>query len=363
MSLNSSLVPFDWFEIRSSSRCPSLRVGHSSSFSRLSSQIYLLGGANPSECFSDLHSLSLPSPTCETFIWTKIIGEDSRLRRYEHSAGLTNDEQKIVFFGGANTETNFNDVHALDLSKHSIEDWTSKENQLVSPRTHHASCCLKNGLFIFSGGLQGAKAVDDTELYRLDFGNSCSSPFSTSKVSFLVSRSWSRVPTHGVPPEPRHGHCLLGLNDRHLYLHGGMDGRTFFSSLFSIDFNEDTPRWKEHKSVSAGPTARAAHGGVSLDSTSTLIIFGGLSRQGQALNDTWSWASKSEQWTEIVCRSVPRPRLDFAYCLVETAENIACLFVHGGTDTQGDVFDDCFLLRLTFDRDESVASSELLVDQ
>jgi hypothetical protein len=139
-----------------------------------------------------------------------------------------------------------------------------------------------------------------------------------------------------------------------------MDGRTFFSSLYSIDINAKPPRWNEHSSSSSScPMARAAHGGVSIETTSTLFIFGGLSRSGQALNDAWAWSANNEQWTEIVCRSLPRPRLDFAYCLVEFKDNeqdskhvIPCMFIHGGTDTQGEVFDDCFLLRLTFDNDQ-----------
>ncbi|CAF1456534.1 unnamed protein product, partial [Adineta ricciae] len=60
-----------------------------------------------------------------------------------------------------------------------------------------------------------------------------------------------------------------------------------------------------------------SHGGDSIETTSTLFIFGGLAGSGQALNDTWSWSTKSEQWTEIICRNVPRARLDFAYWLIE----------------------------------------------
>ena len=166
-----NLVPFEWFEIHSNSRSPQLRVGHSSNFHSASSNIYLIGGANPSECFADVHSLSLPSNTSDTFIWTKLIPEDPALRRYEHSAVLsTVNNDQIVFFGGANTEENFNDVHAFQISTKTIENWTPKDNKLVSPRTHHTSCCLLNGLYIFSGGFQGAKSVDDSELYRFDFG-------------------------------------------------------------------------------------------------------------------------------------------------------------------------------------------------
>ena len=361
MSL-SSIVPFDWFEIHSNSRSPQLRVGHSGTFVSSLSKIYILGGANPSECFADLHSLSLPSDQSQTFLWTKLLDDIPALRRYEHSAVLSSDKtEKIIFFGGANTETNFNDIHALDILSKTIEDWTPADNQLVSPRTHHSSCCIQGGLFIFGGGSQGAKAVDDAELYRFDLGKIIPSVSFIRKfhLHFSASRTWSCVPAHGLPPEQRHGHCLLSLGNKHLFLHGGMDGRTFFSSLYSIDVTEKVARWKEYPSpASSSPSPRAAHGGVTIESTSTLFIFGGLSRQGQALNDTWSWSAKNEQWTEILCRSLPRARLDFAYCLVElnhdeqdSSKVIPCMFIHGGTDTEGDVFQDCFLLRLTFDRD------------
>jgi hypothetical protein len=177
--------------------------------------------------------------------------------------------------------------------------------------------------------------------------------FKEKNFVLIVSRTWSCVPAHGSPPEQRHGHCLLSLANSRLYLHGGMDGRTFFSTLYSIDINENPPRWKEYPSSSSSqPMARAAHGGVAIESTSTLFIFGGLSRSGQALNDTWSWSATNQQWTEILCRSLPKPRLDFAYCLVELKDSeklTSYMFIHGGTDTQGEVFDDCFLLRLTFD--------------
>lgn len=171
MSSLSSLAPFEWFEIHSNSRAPQLRVGHSSTFICSSSMVYIIGGANPSECFADIHSLSLPSKTSDSFIWTKLIGENPALRRYEHSAVLSHkNSDQIVIFGGANTENNFNDVHVLNLSTKTVENWTPKDNKLVSPRTHHSSCCIQNGLYIFSGGFQGVKAVDDAELYRFDLG-------------------------------------------------------------------------------------------------------------------------------------------------------------------------------------------------
>jgi N-acetylneuraminic acid mutarotase len=365
-----SIVPYEWFAIRSHCRSPQVRVGHSSTFVSSTSHVYIIGGANPSECFADVHRLSIPTKSSDTFTWTKCIGEAAALRRYEHAAVCSSDDaEKIVVFGGANTDCTFNDVHALNLTDETIEEWTPKDKSLVSARTHHSSCRIEKGLYIFSGGFQGAQAVDDNELYRFDLGTSHrrAVPMSRLSRSRLESRTWSLVDTLGVPPEQRHGHCLLTLGNARLYLHGGMNGRTFFRSIYSIDLNEKSARWNEHLSSAgiASPAARAAHGAVAVECTSSLVIFGGLGRNGQALNDTWSWSTNTEQWTEIVCRSLPRARLDFAYCLVELrdkerecSEATPCLFVHGGTDTQGEVFDDCFLLRLTFEFERDQQSNK-----
>ncbi|UJR37731.1 hypothetical protein I4U23_030426 [Adineta vaga] len=78
--------------------------------------IYILGGANLSEYFADIHSLLVPLKSSEGFLWAKLIGEDNALRRF-------------------------------------------------SSRTHPSSCCIQNGLYIFSGSFQDVKAVDDAELY------------------------------------------------------------------------------------------------------------------------------------------------------------------------------------------------------
>ena len=91
----------------------------------------------------------------------------------------------------------------------------------------------------------------------------------TNHMLFLVSKTWSCIPAHGSPPEQRHGHCLLSLDDARLYIHGGMDGRTFFPSLYSIDLTQKPPRWNEHRSSSSCcPIVRAAHDGVSIETTS-----------------------------------------------------------------------------------------------
>ncbi|CAH8466189.1 unnamed protein product [Schistosoma rodhaini] len=143
------------------------------------------------------------------------------------------------------------------------------------------------------------------------------------------------------------------------------------------------------KTPSPGP--RAAHGGTILTNkiygqdTSKILIFGGLSLNG-ALNDMFCFDTSTKQWTEIKYETsvLPSPRLDFAYCTFslivkkDTKENSMkiifkspkdnqyhddivntdeyededqyCqeyLFIHGGMDTHGVMFDDSYLILLS----------------
>ncbi|CAF0779617.1 unnamed protein product [Didymodactylos carnosus] len=352
----------EWSKLDCVGQIPIVRVGHSACFvlnAILTSVrddhyergcIYILGGANPSQCFADIHMLTLSS-----LKWTKIIDNEETLRKYEHSTVYYPLKNSIIYFGGANTEKNFNDVNQFNIAQKAFQILTVGSN-IVSPRTHHTSVIINDSFYIFSGGDKQSKAVCDSELYRFD----------------IETRTWETVQVHGIPPEQRHGHCMLAVN-RTLYLHGGMDNRTFFKTLYSIDLEQQTLHWTEYKTESNWPMARAAHGGVAWDER--LYIFGGLGQGGQALNDLWSWDCTTKQWTELCCRnqSIISPRLDFACCLIqidksrleqqshenydETSSSndcqksvhknlVALMFIHGGTDTEGEVFDDCFILRI-----------------
>ncbi|KAH9595173.1 hypothetical protein MS3_00009897 [Schistosoma haematobium] len=143
------------------------------------------------------------------------------------------------------------------------------------------------------------------------------------------------------------------------------------------------------------PSPRAAHGGTILTNkiyeqdTSKILIFGGLSLNG-ALNDMFCFDTSTRQWTEIRYETsvLPSPRLDFAYCTFslivkkDTKENSPMkiifrspkdnqyyddvvntdehednndkdqycqeyLFIHGGMDTHGSMFDDSYLILLS----------------
>ena len=131
------------------------------------------------------------------------------------------------------------------------------------------------------------------------------------------------------------------------------------------------------------PTARAAHGCAVLGNR--MFIFGGLSSSGP-LNDLFVldtgrlWSSNilggekhyfpvcvcecvrrstsfcwltpdSLQWSLVDTHCTPSPRLDVAMCAVTLPGRhkdggAQVLFVFGGVDTNGQLFDDCYVIHM-----------------
>ncbi|KAF5401790.1 hypothetical protein PHET_04777 [Paragonimus heterotremus] len=163
-----------------------------------------------------------------------------------------------------------------------------------------------------------------------------------------------------------------------------MDGNPITSNLTSsctVQHNRSIlTECKTHVSLHV-PRARAAHGGVCVPLPTTserfevmIFVFGGVSEVG-ALKDMFCFHTGTNQWTEIeLCCPVPKARLDFAYCLftqtldlmtdnalsklnLKTGKQIlSCtssrllrqyFFIHGGMDTEGNVFDDAWTILLS----------------
>ena len=198
-------------------------------------------------------------------------------------------------------------------------------------------------------------------------------------------------------PAPRHGHLLLAVavapsaaggrdvdlqpsprssprvnesaagqqveRRTRLYLHGGLSGGEFFDDFWSFDVERGV--WERVEPVGGNgraPSARAAHGGVTL--FPYLFVLGGLGAGNCALSDMHAFDCETRQWTAIAMSGAEMPaRVDFAYALVwlprsqqqqaaQGAERsdaddwLPALFVHGGMNTSGYIFDDAYLCAL-----------------
>lgn len=375
-SFDSNILnkPSGWYEIKTLTKGPYPRGGHtgiyvaqlSESASKLDDdkgKIFLIGGADPDRAFDQTFVLDL-----NTMTW---VGHSSSIlsARYEHSCYIPKSyPDKLYIFGGADLTGNRNDIQILDIN---TMDWTTAEVDgcQPSPRTQHHSAAFGDYLVVFGGGDCGANPVADSDVH----------------VFNASTQSWSILTATGKAPSVRHGHAMVSMENL-IYLHGGMSGSTFYDDFYTLDM--ETCVWNKLCTKGRNPTARAAHSIVAINKQ--IFLFGGLSSKG-ALNDLYRFDTGEEIWIKInISGKLPSARLDFAICAInielvkndeqrstdekchpkrdvkkpspswlsnasmrlkpavcETASNIqsnrSAIFIHGGMDTEGNIFDDFFM--------------------
>ncbi|OCT67164.1 hypothetical protein XELAEV_18038446mg [Xenopus laevis] len=343
-----------WYALVPRGEGPSARVGHtcmyvSSSEDSSKGKILILGGADPSGCYSDTHIIDL-----DNHEWDNPDSE-GLLPRYEHASFISaSNPGNIWVFAGAEQAENRNCVQVLNPGAAS---WKSPKvmGTPPSPRTFHtSSATIEDKLYVFGGGEKGAEPVADTNLYIYD----------------TATMTWTQPVTSGDPPQARHGHVLTALGTK-LFVHGGMAGSTFFKDMFCID--TDTMKWERLKTKGDLPPACAAHSSVAWKSY--IYIFGGMTSTG-ATNSMYRYDTETLLWKQLKFDSAcPPARLDHSMCLLpwktrtntDNAEKLPCkakeesklkecssatsktleqgivhlCFIFGGMDTDGELHSDC----------------------
>lgn len=285
LECGDAISPGLWYVI-SSANSPQARVGMACVARKendLLSEIYVLGGANPSCTFSDIYKLDLKS-----FSWLKMCG-DGLHSRYEHFAFTPCSEPNSIYtFGGASESGNLNSIQVYDIKSDSWSDVGDIPNQ-PTPRTIHCGGWAGDNMYVYSGGFQGADPVPDKALY----------------VFSSQSKRWSIHNLIGETPSPRHGHVMVVIDSK-LYIHGGMAGTAFYDDLFVI--NLSSFKCLQLKKTNFWPCARAGHCASSFDRN--IFIFGGMCSTG-ALDDMSSYDVTTLSWTllKFDCPPPP-PRLD-----------------------------------------------------
>lgn len=323
-----------WCRLTPTGSLPDSRVGHTALYYRKDKKVVIIGGATPFSLYNEVWILNLNTLYCKRL---DIKGDFEA--RYEHSAFIPQtNEAKVWVFGGANTEENKNDLWEVNLEK---LQWNKllQTGEVPSQRTYHTTTSkLDNKFFVFSGGAKQVEAIDDTQVYQLD----------------LVSKKWSIVPSKGQPPKPRQGHIMIAVDDK-VFCHGGMCGAELFDDLHVL---HSDGTWAAIK-CEQRPSKRAAHGAVLHNRH--IYICGGLGDSG-ALMDVWKFCVDTMEWEEVVTTgSLPHRRLDFTLVLVElpsrfmkesdrgdeSEPSYPFLFLHGGMNETGHIFDDFYIMSLS----------------
>ncbi|XP_005088865.1 rab9 effector protein with kelch motifs [Aplysia californica] len=284
-----------WYVVSAAGQNPTMRVGHSATYVPALQEgehdrVFVIGGANPSQVFSEVYVLDL-----HTRAWDTLEAPGFR-GRYEHSAfRVENHPGKIFVFGGATQEGNLNDLQSLDVSSGAWAD-VETSGEPPSPRTHRCATVVGSKVYVYSGGQSGPDPVSDRRVHCLD----------------THTMSWTTLTTRGDAPKPRHGHMMIPHNNR-IYLHGGMAGATFYDDLHVLDLERSA--WSNVRKKRSNPPPRAAH--YAVVHSDAIYMFGGMSGAG-ALDDAYKLNTETNTWTKLDFEGpAPANRLDFALCVVK----------------------------------------------
>eukprot|EP01135_Chromosphaera_perkinsii_P009857 Nk52_evm1s1931 gene=Nk52_evmTU1s1931 len=318
---------FSWSTITGNGSLPCERVGHSchwikrrqeerakespiaSGVELYDSQLVVIGGANPSACFGDVHTLDL-----DTLEWVKRdCGGDVFPARYEHwGAVIPNpdrsaDDSFILVYGGVgNGQSSGEKEGSLTHSAYVLDTqrWEWKRipvlGQIPQQRTL-GSCGMVdknvNGrggreacVYIWGGGAEGSTAVSDKDVYCMDLGplarvlygvSSSSSPSSSSSAASSHNAKkhkgkakrnpprvnngseneqfsgveWVRLKAKGKTPALRMGHTLCVVpagrgEGAKMIVYGGMCDGTGCKDVHVFDI--DCMKWRSPAVTEAG---------------------------------------------------------------------------------------------------------------
>ncbi|XP_013380428.1 rab9 effector protein with kelch motifs-like isoform X1 [Lingula anatina] len=398
---NTTPNPALWYVFSSTGESPTMRVGHTCTFipgqDGNSRKVFCIGGANPSGPFNEVYILDL-----ETFQWDT-CESPALIARYEHSAFVPQSQPgKIYIFGGATQTGNLNDIQVFDVGSKTWSTLTPKGTP-PSPRTHHVNVCVGNSFIVYSGGQSGADPVTDRQVHCYDaptntwstlnikgdppkprhghimaaVGNKVYLHGGMANQTFyddlhvldLDKKTWTLVKNKKVYPSARaaHGGVAVGSD---IYVFGGMNKEGALEDMYKLD--TASMKWTKIELDGPPPTNRLDFGmcAIQLDPPPAEMPSGGgdgvasggqqvkavLEQQLQGLNLTGKTdgatsspklaAGQQDQDTESSSTTVDgssvvasgEPGQDQVAAVA--GKTLDMLFLFGGMDTEGEIFDD-----------------------
>lgn len=354
-------------------------------------KLAVIGGANPNGPFDETHLLDF-----DEYEWDEpeLTGFTAR---YEHASYVApSNPDRVIVFGGAQQDRNLNCVQTLDLA---TKTWSTvpTKGTAPSPRTCRGSAVEGSRLFIFGGGKEGSEPVADAQMHVFDAetqewtqppaSGRCPAPrhghvmaacggkiylhggmagtilFDDVYEYNIETCVWKIVKTKGDIPSGRAAHGCVSHGNK-IFIFGGMTQGGASDEAYVFDTKKS--RWLKFKPDGPPPAPR-------LDHAMCLLT---LPCPKQTLPSHSTGRSNRQNGAAVVSpSSSTTPSTDPARsaeafltsCVDAVAEEMTgestaggsgdsssrangeptvCCVVQGGMDTQGEIFDDCLLLRL-----------------
>ncbi|KAH6609353.1 hypothetical protein Trco_002699 [Trichoderma cornu-damae] len=231
-------------------------------------KLVVFGGGDGPSYYNNVYVLDTVN-----FRWSKprIVGDKLPSERRSHTACLY--KNGIFVFGGGDGVRALNDIWRLDVSDMSKMSWrliSSAEKPLPGSRErqpkargYHTANMVGSKLIIY-GGSDGSECFDDVWIYDVEWHvwKLASIPITFRRLSHtatvvgsylfvigghdgheycndvlllnLVTMTWDKRKTYGLPPSGRGYHSTV-LHDSRLLVVGGFDGSDVFSDVVILE--------------------------------------------------------------------------------------------------------------------------------
>jgi len=283
-------VTWTWSRVDASGIRPSGRQGHSAV--ELGQRVYVFGGCQQEiRCYNDLHIFD-----AESLSWLQepATGEPPEARG-GHSAVLVGSN--IFIYGGANSEETFSDVHMFDpIKRHWSRVAASSPTGSSGPgrRTGHAAATDSRGhIFLFGGYDADGNFLNDVWILSL-YVTGADSEF---QETGQVPGAWSQPVVTGPVPAAREGHTLTHVDGRLLTFGGYTSSGATANDVHAYD--PETQTWTLIEVSAPQPKPRQAHSAARHGHD--LVIAGGCevsAESPECYSDVWTLSLIDMRWTQ-----------------------------------------------------------------
>ncbi|XP_038960700.1 rab9 effector protein with kelch motifs isoform X11 [Rattus norvegicus] len=301
-------LPFGRYTLTCPGDKPCPRVGHSCSYfppvgEAEKGKVFIVGGANPNQSFSDVHTMDLGTHRWDT------ATREGLLPRYEHASFLPScSPHSIWVFGGADQSGNRN---CLQVMNPDTLTWAQPETHgsPPSPRHGHAMVAAGTKLFIH-GGLAGDRFFDD--LHCIDIGD----------------MSWQKLGPTGTAPVGCAAHAAVAVG-HHVYVFGGMTATGALNTMYK--YHTEKQHWTILQFDTSLPPGR-------LDHSMCVIPWPVMSA-----SDTEDSGSVILSLQDEKGDAAEKPETRSGGSREESPTTLLLCFVFGGMNTEGEIYDDCLV--------------------
>jgi N-acetylneuraminic acid mutarotase len=276
-------------------------------------KVLMFGGMNGHHIYTDTWIFDMYS--YDNSYWTACGClapiTNSPEERYSH-AWASLEEDKILLFGGGNhNDAALNGTWIFDqrmrewlycydngICNISIHLNKATSNILNVPahvpktRIYHTMASLGNGSVLLYGGRNSIKPFiyfHDTWVF----------------TSYQSTRKWELV-ENSNSPKARIQHAMSSLEKGVVLMFGGV---TLYDQFLEDTwlFYESTREWMlvDNKVTAKSPSGRIFHAMSSLIGEGKTLLFGGIDKLLNFLDDTWIFDQRKKEWIKIICNILP----------------------------------------------------------